>query len=186
MNYDLHPACLSVEALLAECTVRTGRRGGPGGQHRNKVETAVVIEHLPSGVRAEANERRSQAANRSAAIGRLRLKLAVQLRSGWVQRSIAAGQPDPAAHQASCPPASPGWRQRLVQGRLAVADEHPEFPALLAEALDHLAVADWNPLVVAGRLGTSGSQLVKLLRKCRPALQLCNRNRSTRGLSPLS
>ncbi|MFN5707736.1 MAG: peptide chain release factor family protein, partial [Planctomycetota bacterium] len=59
-----HPASLPEEKLLADCDVVRTRRGGPGGQHRNKVETAVVITHRPSGVSAEANERRSQAENR--------------------------------------------------------------------------------------------------------------------------
>jgi protein subunit release factor B len=63
-----HPASLSVEDLLKNCQAVRTKRSGPGGQRRNKVETAVVIEHLPSGVRAEASERRSQQANREQSI----------------------------------------------------------------------------------------------------------------------
>ena len=37
----IHPAALPFDALLKECEVRRLRRSGPGGQHRNKVETAV-------------------------------------------------------------------------------------------------------------------------------------------------
>ena len=64
MPADDHPAATRAEQLLAECEVRRLRRSGPGGQHRNKVETAVALRHLPTGVQAEANERRSQAQNR--------------------------------------------------------------------------------------------------------------------------
>src|SRR5512136_1153675 len=74
------PAACSPTQLYAECDVRRLRRSGPGGQHRNKVETAVSLHHLPTGVRAEANERRSQAQNRSLALLRLRMNLALEVR----------------------------------------------------------------------------------------------------------
>ena len=68
MHTQRQPA---VEQLLAECDVRASRRSGPGGQHRNKVETAISLHHLPTGVRAEASERRSQAQNQTQALFRL-------------------------------------------------------------------------------------------------------------------
>jgi len=67
-------------ALLADCLVDTYRSRGPGGQHRNKVATGVVLVHRPTGVKAEANERRSQAENRAAAMFRLRVNLALAVR----------------------------------------------------------------------------------------------------------
>jgi protein subunit release factor B len=68
---------LDDEALLAQCEVQVHRAGGPGGQHRNKTETAVRLVHGPSGVVAEGKDQRSRAQNLSAALGRLREKLAV-------------------------------------------------------------------------------------------------------------
>src|SRR5947209_19951057 len=78
---DPHPAALAADRLLAECETRRLRRSGPGGQNRNKVETAVVLTHRPTGLVAEANERRSQAENGRVALHRLRLALALAVRS---------------------------------------------------------------------------------------------------------
>src|SRR6187551_1518881 len=81
MQPHIHPADLTPAKLLAECEVRRQRRSGPGGQHRNKVETAIVLVHQPTGIRGEASERRSQAQNMAMAVQRLRVKLAIQVRS---------------------------------------------------------------------------------------------------------
>mgnify|MGYP001288551881 CR=1 FL=1 len=70
----MHPAALQSEILLTQCEESRTKRSGPGGQHRNKTETAVVLTHQPSGIVAEASERRSQAANRRVALWRLRLR----------------------------------------------------------------------------------------------------------------
>ncbi len=164
-----HPAALDAEQLLADCTSRRLRRGGPGGQHRNKVETAWWLRHLPSGVEAEANERRAQAANRRVALFRLRVNLALQVR----------GRP------ADDVPPSPLWQSRCRGGRVQVSAEHDDFPALLAEALDRLAIVGWEPAAAAKPLGCTPSQLVKLLGKEPRALALVNRHRTAAGRHPL-
>jgi|YNPMSStandDraft_1061717.scaffolds.fasta_scaffold02811_7 hypothetical protein len=164
-----HPAAWPVEKLLAECQTRRLRRGGPGGQHRNKVETAWWICHLPTGISAEANERRSQAENRQEAVFRLRMNLALQFR-----------RPIPAGYQPSAL-----WQSRCQAGRLVINSEHDDFPALLAEALDVLAWAGWEPKTAAQTLGCTPSQLVKFLKKEPRSLALVNRQRTAAGLHPL-
>lgn len=64
------------EDLLAQCEVQAHRAGGPGGQHRNKAETAVRLVHRPTHVVAEGKDHRSRAQNLAAALQRLREKLA--------------------------------------------------------------------------------------------------------------
>ncbi|NQU25692.1 MAG: peptide chain release factor-like protein [Candidatus Nealsonbacteria bacterium] len=165
----IHPAAVPSDQLLAECDTRRLRRSGPGGQHRNKVETAVVLTHRPTGVMAEANERRSQAENRSVAIGRLRVNLALEVRS---------------ARGDDAPP-SPLWQSRCPAGRLSVSRSHDDFPTLLAEALDVLAAVEADAARAADRLRCSSSQLVKLLKQEPRALALVNRWRGQRDLHPL-
>lgn len=162
---------LSDEALLAACHVVRTRRGGPGGQHRNKVETAVVITHVPTAVRAEANERRSQAANRRVALQRLRVRLAIEVRSS----DIGAGRVE----------ASRLWRSRRRGRQLPVRVDHPDFPALLAEALDAIAAAQWDVARAAQWLGVSTTQLIGLLKRQPDALGKVNAQRQERGLRPL-
>lgn len=63
------------EALERDSEMEFFVAGGPGGQHRNKVETGVRLTHRPSGLVVQATERRSQSANRDAAFERLAEKL---------------------------------------------------------------------------------------------------------------
>jgi peptide chain release factor 1 len=46
--------------------VRTTRDTGPGGQHRNKTESCVVMTHLPTGLQAKAANRCQHANRREA------------------------------------------------------------------------------------------------------------------------
>jgi hypothetical protein len=164
----LHPAALALEALARDCRVSTTRRSGPGGQHRNKVETAVVIEHLPTGICGEASERRSQDLNKQLAWFRLRLKLALAVRS-----EAMLAQP------------SELWRSRAKGGKLSVSCEHPDFPSLVAEALDQAAADQFDLPKSAERLGVSTTQLVRLLAQEPAALLLVNNERKQRNLRPL-
>lgn len=56
---------------ISDLEYQTFRASGPGGQHRNKVETAVRVTHPPSGLTATASDSRSQLANKESAIKKL-------------------------------------------------------------------------------------------------------------------
>jgi hypothetical protein len=164
-----HPAALTARQLLTECRERRLRRSGPGGQHRNKVETAVILEHGPTGVTAEASERRSQAENRSVAVFRLRLNLALEVRRTRAPDDVP----------------SPLWQSRCGDGRITVSASHDDFPILLAEALDVVSACDADVRAAAAALHCTASQLVKLFRKGPRAMTLLNRWRRQHGLRML-
>jgi len=161
----VHPAQLPIEDLLKQCSFRRTRRSGPGGQHRNKVETAVVIEYLPTQIRAEGSERRSQSQNREIAIHRLRTQLALQLRT-------------PASESLCDAIPSQLWRSRVTGGKVSVNVAHADFPSLLSEALDFLTANAYEVSPCAERLGVTNSQLVKFLKLEPAALRAVNRHRS--------
>ena len=173
-----HPACLDDEDLLRSCTVGRGRASGPGGQHRNKVETLVWVTHDPTGLEAHAGERRSQGENKRVALRRLRLRLATEHR---VQPPRLRGM----ALLDDTPAASALWLSRRRGRMLACNPEHHDYPSLLAEAMDNLADLAWDPSRAAERLGVSASQLVKLVKDHPPALAEVNARRAERGAHAL-
>lgn len=80
--------------LLAECRVDFFVGPGPGGQHRNKTESAVRLIHLATGLTVTATERRSQHQNLEVAIERLRRRLEALRRPKKTRRPT---RPGPAA-----------------------------------------------------------------------------------------
>ena len=70
-----HKFEIDPEILKKQVVIETYRSRGPGGQRKNKTETAVRLTHLPSGIAIVATEHRSQAENRKLALERLRERL---------------------------------------------------------------------------------------------------------------
>ena len=165
----LHPVQTPVELLLRDCEVRHCRRRGPGGQHRNKTESAVVIRHAPTGVEGQAAERRSQHDNHRVAVKRLRLSLALEVRSV----ELAAAAPTEL------------WQTRRYEEKFACNPDHEDFPPLLAEALDVVHAHHGHIPGAALQLGITPSQLIKFLKHEPRAMLLVNEQRHRHNLRPL-
>jgi hypothetical protein len=154
-------------ALLAECDVHLHRTGGPGGQHRNKVASAVRLVHRPSGFSVTATERRSQHENRANALCRLREAIALGIR---------------------LPPTDTvRWPEnvQLRDQQLRVGEGNPAYWEVVALVLDEFAAAGGVLAVAAARLGVSGSSLTRFLSTNPHAWRAANQTRKEAGLPPL-
>jgi len=156
------------DRLLAECDVHTYRASGPGGQHRNKTDSAVRLAHRPTGVTVTATESRSQHENRARALRRLRKAIALAVR-----------RPPPAA---PCP---------AVRGAVAdrawprIGRKSAAYLLTAAEVLDRLAAEEGRVSDVAAAVGASTASLVKFLSLDDDLWQSANRQRQAFGLRPL-
>ena len=165
-----HPATLEEEVLLRYCEVQTGRVGGPGGQHRNNVETAVWVCHTATGIEGQATERRSQVENKRMAVRRLRRKLASHV------RTLASRD-----HHVC----SPMWTQRRQGNKMTVNPESEDYPGLLAEAMDLVVVRRYDLGGAAKILGITMSQLSRLIHHDKGAFAKMNAGRVACGLPAL-
>ena len=155
------------ERLLAECELQRYRAPGPGGQKRNKTDSAVRLHHRPSGLAATATESRSQHDNKLRALRRLRTQIAVSTR---------------------IPPApSVEWPAGIqaTGSTLKVRPSNPAIHALIALLLDDLQASGGLLSEVAERWGVSSSSLVRLLASVPVAWAEVNKLRAAFNRKPL-
>lgn len=74
---------------LKDVKLESCRASGPGGQHVNKVETAVRGTHLPSGIQVLAMDSRSQLQNKQLCLERLEAKF-----MSWQMEQLLSRQQD--------------------------------------------------------------------------------------------
>ncbi len=159
-------------ALLRECEVDRYRASGPGGQKRNKTDSAVRLRHRASGLVAHSTDSRSQHANRARAVRRLREKIALELR-------------EPVSVDGYTAP--PELAALAARGGAATRRERDTATHLLALAqlLDLFAAVDFAVAPVGAALGITTGAASKLLLSDDRAARHVNHLRSQHHLRPL-
>ena len=150
------------EHLLRECVQDFHKASGNGGQKVNKTSSAVRLIHTPSGVSVSESGDRSQVRNRSNALKKLRLRIAMTVRCKIDE---------------DCPVADPFYVP-------SVHNIHAYAP-WLAVLVDHLAFDGWDVRRTAERYGISSSRLIKIIFRDSDLWQELNRKRAAAGLASL-
>jgi hypothetical protein len=140
---------MSDRELLVECEVHTYRASGPGGQKRNKTDSAVRLHHRPSGLIVVGTESRSQHENKARALRRLRQAIALNCRT---KQDVDHFRLPPVAE--SC---------RAKDGRIVVGKRDARFWPLAGVLLDALVTCEGRVRPAAQLLGITTANLLKLL-----------------------
>jgi protein subunit release factor B len=96
----------------ADLRIVCTRASGPGGQHVNKVSTAVEITHAPSGLTVTCSDSRSQHTNRALALLRLVEKMEHLHATATQERKAAA-----AKRRRQRARRSYGTKQEMLEGK---------------------------------------------------------------------
>ncbi|WCJ41912.1 Peptide chain release factor 1 [Euphorbia peplus] len=169
---------LTDEQLVRQCDLTTFKSSGPGGQHRNKRESAVRLKHLPTGLVSQASEDRSQHMNRSSAVRRLRTLLALKVRNP-VDVSVYS---PPQELLQILPPKS------TVRGSDCgpqIGPKNPKFVLGMQALLDLIFGVDGSISEAAKLLGLSTGALSRLILSDDALRMAVNDLRSSKGLKPL-
>ncbi|MGN6110107.1 MAG: peptide chain release factor family protein [Kofleriaceae bacterium] len=163
----------SDDALIQQCEVDRYRASGPGGQHRNKTESAVRLRHRATGVTAIGEDSRSQLENKLHAVRRLRAAIALEVREPVALEGFAPSRRLAALVAGGTAPLGAKTRQT------------GEYWAAIGELLDLLVAGALEIGATAQRLGISTGALSKLLLHDDSVGRVVNDLRRARGMRPL-
>ena len=165
-------------ALLAQSDVQIYKSSGPGGQHRNKVSSAVRVRHKATGVAAHGDESRSQHDNKRMAVRRLRMNMACRLR-----RPVDRGSAVPSL-VGECI-FIPRGKGQTPQPRLKIGRRDQRFWAVVAYLLDVLEEFDGRLSEAAEHVGITTSNFADTLQCERHLLAAAQQIRKAHGHASL-
>lgn len=154
---------MDTDSLLHACTVQAYQGSGPGGQHRNKTQTGVSLRLAEFNLEIRCCEDRSASINRSLALQRMRIRLALEARE------------IPPEHPAMNFPGSHGRVQPTNMG----------YAPFIADVLDRIEVAagEIKPAAEAWKLSTTA--LLRLIFDDKALLTTVQEMRTRFGKTPL-
>ena len=162
---------LSDRALLERCDVHTYRASGPGGQKRNKTDSAVRLRLREADLTVIATESRSQHENRARALRRLRKATALELR-----RPVSVNDYRPSELLAGC---------LTRDAKLKVGQRDARYLYAVREILDVLAACGGRLADAADLIGVTTGNLSTFLCRDDKLLDRVNRLRAGAGLKAL-
>lgn len=148
---------MSDEELSAFCKLQAFKSSGPGGQKVNKTSSAVRLTHNPTGIEVTSSESRSQHENRHHALKKMRMKIALEIRSDG-KKGI---------------------------DKFEISVSNPRYPLFAALLLDSLNDYGFRIRDCAQFLHMSTGQLIRLLEKDPEIWRKVNSERKTIGLKAL-
>lgn len=147
------------ETLLRACSLQGYQGSGPGGQHRNKTNTGVLLRLAPFNLEIRCCEERSALRNREIALRRMRLALALHCRE--------------------VPPPVPAFTFPGSNGR--VQPTNPGYATFIADCLDRLQLAEGDVAPVAQVWALSSSALIRLFFADKAVLEAVQKIRAQHG-----
>ncbi|XP_012476953.1 uncharacterized protein LOC105792747 isoform X1 [Gossypium raimondii] len=179
---------LKDEELMRQCELNTFKASGPGGQHRNKRESAVRLKHLPTGIIAQAVEDRSQHMNRASALARLRTLIALKANCCLIDMNEVR---NPVSLESYSPP--PELLQILPRNSTLrrsdsgpqIGPNNPKFILGMQALLDLIFAVDGSISDAAKLLGMSTGALSRLILSDDSLWKAVNELRASKGMKPL-
>lgn len=174
---------LPPDELLEQCTRTPYQASGPGGQKRNRVYSAIRLEHASTGLRAESGAYREAARNRKDALRKLRIAMAIagsRLVPLSQSHSDSDAQAEPSTlHEIAPPPGYPAIRAKI-------SVEHVDYPGAALLTLATFRAGQGALKETAARLALSTSAFVRFLNLDKQILNEANQIRAEAGYGSLN
>lgn len=153
---------MSLDELLRACTLKGYQGSGPGGQHRNKTNTGVLLTLREFNLEIKSCEGRSAHENKVHALHRMQMALALQVR---------------------CEPSTPEIPFPGSNGHIQTSNAL--FPLFVAHVFDIMASKGGDTKMAAAAFKLTPSALVKILRQDKACATKLQGNRQQNGQKPL-